>query len=324
MTRIITIALLALAAVFAIAPASGQHPFEKREPQAPLAEPVHPEVSIAEGDTWTVSFGFNQIITRQRETADWEPDGPLRTNRLIQNATMTCRVESIDAETETATITATFDRLLIVRGDDDHQREFHWKTGDDPIAGGDPASKMLAALTASTLTARVSHSGRVRGVTGYDEALAVLESGSDEDRQTLGMFSPASFGSALEMIWRAGDLVAEPRNVRDQWTTTRLASLGPVGGIRIEQAHEIQRIEKGTIKSESEISLTVAEPAEAPGPGAPTIELVHEDGQGRTVWNLERGRIDSASERLDIGARWSLGESHLGFTMRTERSVAVK
>ncbi len=324
MTRMTKTTLLALAALTIMAPASGQHPFEKREPQPPLAEPVHPAASISEGDAWTVDFGFNQVITRQRQTADWEPDGPLRNNRLIQNATLSCKVESIDEESGVATISADFERLLIIRGDDEQQREFRWKTGDAPAGNDDPASKVFAALSTATLTAKISPTGRVRGVTGYDDVLSALESGSEQDRAMLGIFSQASFGSQLEMIWRSGDLAGVPRNVPDQWTTTRIASLGPVGSIRIEQANEIQRIEEGKIKAEGEITLTVAKPAEPAGAGAPSIELIHEDGKGKTVWNLEKGRVDSASERLDIGARWSLGEAHLGFTMRTERSLAVR
>lgn len=303
--------------------AVGQSPFEQRPPQDPLDHPVEADASIKADARWTCHFGLNQTIATQRQTPARHDDGPMETTRLIQNATVALRVVSIDPESGVATVEARFERLLVVAGVDDSQSEFRWSAGSEAPEPATGVDRMLTALVGATLTARVSHRGSVRGVVGYDEVLEVLKADPEIDHSAMGMFAPSAIGSTLELLWKPGEVDGSPRNVGDVWTTVRRASLGHVGGVAVEHAFKVDRIEDGVLKAQSEASLRLLPPSEAPSAGAPVIELLRDEGRMKIAWDLTRGCSASVSERLDLGALWSLGQVRLGVTMRTERSVSL-
>lgn len=314
----------ALMVLLAIAlQAIAQPPFERREAQAPLESPVEVAVRIEAGSAWTYHFGLNQTSTRQKQTEDRQDDGPLLTSLLIQNATVSLRVTEIDEETGTATVEATFDRLLTILGDDDGQREFRWAAGDQKREQSTDLGRLLAALTGSTLTAKVSSRGSVRGVVGYDEVNAVLEEYPEADSVAMGLFAPAAIRSTLELIWKPGEVSGASRNVQDTWESDRRASLGAVGGVAVSQALTVDRIEEGVLTATGKASMRSLPPREAAGAGVPTIDVLMNEGRMKISWDLNKGCAASASERLDIGAFWTLGGAHLGMTMRSERSAAL-
>ncbi|MCB9838315.1 MAG: hypothetical protein H6813_03170 [Phycisphaeraceae bacterium] len=303
--------------------ASGQPPLAPGEPQAPLEQPVDVAVVIREGDAWTYHFGLNQIIALQRQTEGRQNDGPEQTTRLIQNATVALRVVSIDEGSGTATIEARFERLLVVGAVDDRQWEFRWSAGDAGNATTTATERMLTALAGSKLTARVGAGGDVRGVVGYDAVIGAIEAEPEADVSMLGLFAQSAVGSTLELIWRPGNIAGASRNIGDGWTARRKASLGQVGAVEIDTSHRVDRIEDGVLKASGEVSMTLAPPSETAGAGIPAVDILHEDGRARIAWDLSRGCSASASERLDLGALWTLGHVNLGMTMRTERSAAL-
>ena len=305
-------------------PALGQNPFEQREPQAPLEHPVEVAASIKADGQWTYHFGLNQTITTQPRTEDRRDAGPLVTTRLIQNATIELRVVSIDPESGMATIEARFERLLVVTGANDLQSEFRWSAGSPAKEPATALDRLLTTLAGSTLTARVSPKGSVRGVVGYEAVNEAIDADPEVDRSALGLFAPSAIGSTLELLWKPGEVSGASRNVADAWSSARRASLGQIGGVEVEQALRVDRIEEGVLKAQGEASLRLLSPAEAPSPGAPAIELVGSGGRMKITWDLARGCSVSASERLDLGALWSLGPARLGVTMRSERSVALE
>jgi len=318
--------LVALAAlVFATAPAAiGQPPFERREPQAPLEQPVEVAAQINPGDTWTYHFGLNQTSTRQKLTPERENDGPLQTFMLIQNATVTLRVAEIDEESGTASIEASFDRLLTIQGTDEGQREYRWASGDTPAEPATDLARLLSALTGSTLTARVSARGSVRGVVGFDAVNAVLAEHPEADRAALGLFAPAAIEQTLGMLWQPAGVSGAERNVQDTWSSDRRASLGHAGGIAVEHTLTVDRIEDGILKASGTTELRALPPQETQsGAGIPEIDLIRGTGKARISWDLDRGCAASASERLDLEAVWTLGPANLGVTMRSERSAAL-
>jgi len=321
-TRLLLTALTPLI-LSAASKAPGQHPFEQRPPQAPLEHPVSVNARIGAGDRWTYHFGLNQTTTTQRQADDGRDAGSLETTRLIQNATVALRVVSVDAQTRTATIEATFERLLVVTGDDQEQTEFRWsKDGavDDP---GTDLDRVLTALATSTLTARVGRSGDVRGVAGYGRVIEAIDASPGFDRSALGLLAPSAIGSTLGLIWTPGSVSGASRNVTNVWTSARRASLSQIGAVSVTQELEVERIEDGVLKAGGEATLRLLPPSDPPGPGAPTIELLEQGGRMLISWDLDRGCSASASERLDFEAVLSLGPARLGVTMRSERSAAL-
>ena len=317
------IAIVTLLAAGAAPPAFGQHPFEQHEPQEPLEHPVEVAVSIKADDRWTCRFGLNQTITTWRQTEDRRDDGPPETTRLIQNATIAPRVVSIDEETGTPTIEARFERLLVIAAADDRQTEFRWSTGSTNKEPNTALESLLTTLATSTLTARVSPSGAVRGVVGYDGVNEAIQASPEVDRSALGLFAPSAISSTLELVWKPGAVSGTNRNVLDQWNNVRRASLGQIGGVAVEQSLEVERIEEGILEARGKIALRLLSPADPPSASVPTIEMVHHGGQMKIAWDLARGCSASASERLELDALWALGPVKLGVTMRSERSVAL-
>lgn len=324
-----TLAPIALAALaLGASPSLAQPPFEQRPPQAPLDEPVEAAPLITAQSAWTCRFGMNSVIATQPMTGAWEADGPAETRRLIQNAVVNLRVIDLDADSGTATVEASFERLLIVRGIDDHQEEFRWNAaGDDPSDVAETGLERLGlALSRSTLVAKVGRDGTVRGVTGFDsinEAIGSGEDDEDADPTALGLFAPNAIGSTLELLWKPSGVTADPRNIGDEWSSGRRISLGPAGMVAVEQSMAIDRIEDGILTASGDPSLRLIPPADEPSAGAPKPELVHQDGKVRLAWDLGKGCTESASERLDLGFRWTLGPVHLGVTMRNERSMSL-
>jgi hypothetical protein len=316
--------LLSALAIGSAPQAVGQSPFEQqRPPQAPLEHPVKADASIMADARWTYHLGLNQTIATQRQTQDRHDDGPMETTRLVQNATVTLRVVSIDPGSGVATVEARFERLLVVAGVDDSQSEFRWSAGSEAAEPATGIDRLLTALAGATLTARVSPRGSVRGVIGYDAVHEALKENPEIDQSAMGLFAPSAIGSTLELLWKPGEIAGSPRNVGDAWTSVRRATLGHVGGVAVEHAFKIDRIEDGVLKAQSVASLRLTPPSEAPSAGAPVIELLRDEGRMKIAWDLARGCSLSVSERLDLGALWSLGQVSLGVTMRTERSVAL-
>jgi len=311
-------AICALGAV-----ALAQPPFERRPPQEPLERPVVVETRIEADSRWKCSFGLSQTITTQAQTEDWADDGPLETTLLVQNATLALEVVTLDQETGVATIEARFQRLLVVSGEGDTQREFRWDADDANPEPEHDTDALLTALAGSVITARVSRRGAVRGVTGYEDVREIIENRPGADPAAMGLFGPASIGQSLQMIWRPAGVAGAERNIGDSWPHERRAGLGAIGGFGVRQDMRVERIEDGILKARGTVEIHPLPPAEPPSPDVPEVELIHTDGRVLVEWDIEQGCTKSASERLDVGAKWSFGPARLGLTLRSERSVSL-
>lgn len=251
-----------------------------------LAEKVRLAPRLANGHAGTFA-----ITTETRQTASevGKPD-----KSIVYRLDARIRFEMKDAGPDTATVTATYERLAITLDSPGMKSEFDsdWPASRDGESMFGPA---VRSAVGKSLRATVSATGEIGEIMGLDE----IAPPGPEGENVRQLLNPTGLRELLSTIYgvRPGSPETEPG---ESWTdVSELPNL--LGVTRLTETRTLTKADGGfaSIKIEGKGELERKQ-GEGVTPGAQFVSLKSATIAGDAQWNIGAGRMERLSHTLTM------------------------
>lgn len=174
-------------------------------------------------------------------------------------------------------------------------QEYRYDSEKDKASPKDPGVRMLSRLVGQSFTVKMSPSGRVVEVLGFDKILeAIVKDAPDEDagrRALQQVFSNESTKSLMQQIYLP--LPGKKVSPGDSWSNELALQMpGVMGEAKLATQSRLAAVDRGEARIDQEMKLELKE-------GSP-LKLSRFKGKAQGVFSLGRGRLASSKSEISV------------------------
>ncbi len=203
---------------------------------------------------------------------------------------------------ESGESTLTVKYLAIAAKGSGPQGEYDYDSEKDKEAPKKGLAAMQARMVGQSFTMKMTGTGRVTDVQGYDKVLEAMTQGAGEEDEVMKAqlkqsFSNDSFKSMMQQM--APPLPEKPVAAGDGWDTDYLVKVPMLGGMQFSQKSKLSSLKEKNAHIDQDISVEL-KGGDKDSPLAGLLEIKDARGKASAVFSLEKGFFLSQKSAMEM------------------------
>jgi len=204
------------------------------------------------------------------------------------------------AESGEATITVKY--LAVITKGSGPAGEYDYDSEKDKEAPTEGPAAMQAKMVGQSFTMKMTRTGRVTDVQGYDKVLEAMTKGEGEENaaaraQMKQMFSNDTFKGMMQQM--APPLPEEKVGKNDTWTNDFTVKMPMIGGMTFTMKSTLTDLKENTAHIDQDIKIEL-QGGDKDNPLAGLIEIKGAKGKASSVYSTDKGYFLSQKSAMEM------------------------